>query len=206
MIGVAAAQCCRSVFLLLAIGFSALLATSTTTYAQVPSNVAVVIGVRSAWTIEAPEGWRLDAPAAVTAGLGAAFVPEEGSWGSSGAVMYAITLPKGTDNAMSIDQVIRHDSIRTAARRPGTTVTIAETIETIEGVDALVRHSFPPEGANGTIEAVAYLNTPTVVACIVLSARTPEDFTANLAAFARLVDSYEWITADAGEITRLRAR
>lgn len=179
-----------------------LFSTTLPLRAQVASNVAVVVGVRSAWTIEAPEGWHLDGAAAVSAGLGAAFVPDDGSWGSSPAVMYAITLPKRSDT-MSIGSVIRHDSIRTASRRPGTRVVITDPIETIEGVDALVRHCYPPSSSD-PIEAVAYIDTPTAVACIVLSARTDADFTSALASFSRLVDSYEWITGDEGEIRRMK--
>ena len=173
-------------------------------FAQSASNVAIVVSSQAAWTIEAPEGWVLDGVAARSNGLGAAFTPEDGSWASSEAIMYGITLPKQNDS-MSIADVIRQDSIRTTLRHPGTVVEIADPIETIEGIDAIVLHCYPPAKAtNGTIEGVAYIDTPTAVACIVLTARTPKAFNNALDAFARLVDSYEWITGNVEQIKKIK--
>lgn len=180
-----------------------ILATAFTTSlaAQSVDGLAVVVGEASAWMIEAPEGWDLEAAGAKAAGLGAAFIPEGTSWSTAPSVLYGITIPK-TSAAGSIEVIIREDSIRTERRRPGTIVREAEAIGTIEGVDARVRYCFAPDSS--TIEAVAYLDGPTAVAVIVLNTRSIESFSTSLAAFARLVDSYEWITSDPAEIDRIR--
>lgn len=169
--------------------------------AQSDLGIAVIVGENSAWTIEAPEGWRLEPAGAVSAGVGAAFVPEEGTWDSAPSVIYGITLPKHSE-ANTIEAIIVNDSARTERRRPGTIVKSADSIETIEGVSALVRHCTAADSS--TFEAVAYIDGPTAVALVVLSARTHADFIASLDAFARLVDSYEWITEDPAEIAEIR--
>ncbi len=185
-----------SLLLLLLLTFSA-----SHLSAQSDLGIAVVVGENSAWTIEAPEGWRLEPAGAVAAGVGAAFVPEKEAWDSAPSVIYGITLPKRS-GAMTIEAIMLNDSARTEQRRPGTIVTTADPIETIEGVSARVRHSTAADSS--TFEAVAYIDGPTAVALVVLSSRTQEDFNASLDSFARLVDSYEWITADPAEIAEIK--
>lgn len=169
--------------------------------AQSIDDIAIVVGENSAWTIEAPEGWRLEAAGARAAGLGAAFVPEGTSWSSAESILYGITIPKSRD-ASTIGEIMRHDSIRTEGRQPGTVVVEAEAIGTIEGIDARVRHCYAADSS--TVEAVAYLDGPTAVAVIVLNTRSIASFREALASFARLVDSYEWITSDPNDLARLR--
>lgn len=169
--------------------------------AQSVDGLAVVVGETSAWMIEAPEGWDLEAAGAKAAGLGAAFIPEGTTWSTAPSILYGITIPKST-SAGSIEAVITEDSIRTERRQPGTIVEKADPIGTIQGVDARVRYCYAPDSS--TIEAVAYLDGPTAVAVIVLNTRSIESFRASLAAFARLVDSWEWITSDPAEIARIR--
>jgi hypothetical protein len=151
--------------------------------------------------IEAPEGWDLETTGAKAAGLGAAFVPEGTTWSTAPSVLYGITVPKA-DPTGSIESIMLDDSVRTEQRQPGTTVEMADPIGTIEGVDARVRYCYAQDSS--TIEAVAYLDGPTAVAVIVLNTRSIESFRASLAAFERLVDSWEWITSDPTEIARIR--
>ena len=169
--------------------------------AQSVEGLAVVVGETSAWMIEAPEGWDLEAAGAKAAGLGAAFIPEGTTWSTAPSVLYGITIPKSSPSG-SIETIMQEDSIRTERRQPGTIVEKADPIGTIEGVDARVRYCYAPDSS--TIEAVAYLDGPTAVAVIVLNTRSIESFHASLAAFARLVDSWEWITSDPTEIARIR--
>ena len=180
----------------------ALAATLTTSLAAQPADgLAIVVGETSAWMIEAPEGWDLEVAGAQASGLGAAFIPEGTTWSTAPSVLYGITIPKSSA-AGSIETVMQDDSIRTERRRPGTRVQAAEPIGTIEGIDARVRYCFAPDSS--TIEAVAYLDGPTAVAVIVLNTRSIDSFRSSLAAFERLVDSYEWITSDPSEIDRIR--
>ena len=180
----------------------ALAATLTTSLAAQPADgLAIVVGEASAWMIEAPEGWNLEAAGAQASGLGAAFIPEGTTWSTAPSILYGITIPKSSA-AGSIEAVMQEDSIRTERRRPGTRVQAAAPIGTIEGIDARVRYCFAPDSS--TIEAVAYLDGPTAVAVIVLNTRSLDSFQASLAAFERLVDSYEWITSDPAEIDRIR--
>lgn len=164
-------------------------------------GVAVIVGERHAWMLEAPEGWTLDVSGARSSGLGAAFRPSDTSWTDAPAVMYANTVLKKEDS-ITLATVVAGDVSRAENRLPKTTVVEAEPIGTIQGVDATVRHFVRKDSS--LCEAVAYIDGPTVVALVVLSARSGEDFRASLHTFARLVDSYEWITSDPASVRRMR--
>ena len=164
-------------------------------------GVAVIVGERHAWMLEAPEGWTLDVSGARSSGLGAAFRPSDTSWTDAPAVMYANTVLKEKDS-ITLATVVATDVGRAEKRLPKTTVVEAEPIETIQGVDATVRYFIRKDSS--LCEAVAYIDGPTVVSLVVLSARSGEDFQSSLNTFARLVDSYEWITADPASVRGLR--
>lgn len=166
-----------------------------------PDNmgIAVIVGKSHAWMLEAPEDWILDPQGAAAAGLGAAFYPTDQTWGSAPAVMYANAIVKSADS-ITVDHVIKDEMRRAAARLPKTEAREVEPIPTIQGVDARVCHFMKSDSS--LFEAVAYIDCPTVVALVVLSARNARDFRASLGAFARLVDSYEWITNDPSRIKR----
>ena len=162
-------------------------------------GVAVVVGHRHAWMLEAPEGWSLDVAGARSSQLGAAFRPSDQSWSRSPAVMYANSILK-EDDSINLRSVIAGDAERAEQRLPRTEVVETESIGTIQGVDAVVRHYVRSDSS--LCEAVAYIDGPTVVALVVLSARSGQDFRSSLKAFARLVDSYEWITSDPESLQR----
>lgn len=166
-----------------------------------PDNmgIAVIVGKNHAWILEAPEDWILDPQGAAAAGLGAAFYPSDQSWSTAPAVMYANAIVKSADS-ITVDNVMKEEMRRAAARLPKTEVREMERIPTIQGVDARVCHFMKSDSS--LFEAVAYIDCPTVVALVVLSARNAGDFRASLGAFARLVDSYEWITNDPSRIKR----
>lgn len=163
------------------------------------SGVAIIAGERHAWLLEAPEGWQLDVAGARSSGLGAAFRPQETSWSEAPAVMYANTVLKD-DDSVSVSTVVAGDVIRAEKRIPRTAVTEAESLGTIQGVEATVRYFIRSDSS--LCEAVAYIEGPTVVALVVLSARSGKDFRASLDNFARLVDSYEWITSDPDQLRK----
>lgn len=164
-------------------------------------GVAVIVGESHAWMLEAPEGWRLDAAGARSVGVGAAFTPEGVSWEKAPAVMYANGIPKLTAD-VTLKSVVGDDSLRALARDPGARVVTAEPLETIEGTVAQVRHFISAD--TSSYEAVAYIDGPTVVALVVLSVGSKEEFETVLPSFARLVDSYEWVTSDPAKIDELR--
>ena len=165
------------------------------------SGVAVIVGEQHAWLLEAPEGWQLDVAGARSAGLGAAFRPRDTSWSEAPAVMYANSVLK-SDDSISVATVVAGDIDRAEQRLPRTAVTEAESLGTIQGVDATVRYFIRADSS--LCEAVAYIDGPTVVALVVLSARSGKDFRSSLDNFARLVDSYEWITSEPNQLRRTR--
>lgn len=188
----------------IALSFFSCCAPPLILYAQqspAPDNmgIAVIVGKSHAWMLEAPEDWILDPQGAAAAGLGAAFYPTDQTWGSAPAVMYANAIVKSADS-ITVDHVIKDEMRRAAARLPKTEAREVEPIPTIQGVDARVCHFMKSDSS--LFEAVAYIDCPTVVALVVLSARNARDFRASLGAFARLVDSYEWITNDPSRIKR----
>lgn len=162
-------------------------------------GVAIIIGECHAWMIEAPEEWNLDQRGAKVSGLGAAFTPVGNSWSSSPVVMYANTIPK-TFDSVTVASTIARDSVRAAGAQA--LVKRQQPLGTIQGVEAEVCHIVRRDSS--LFEAVAYINTPTAIALIVLSSKDIEDFNASLPSFARLVDSYEWITGDPARISELK--
>ncbi|MCB0712699.1 MAG: hypothetical protein KDD67_10250 [Ignavibacteriae bacterium] len=163
-------------------------------------GVAIIIGERHAWMIESPEDWNLDQRNALASGLGAAFVPEWDSWSSSPVVMYANTIPKEFDT-ITVAGTIAADSVR-AIQQFHASVKRQQPLGTIQGVDAEVCHVTRRDSS--LFEAIAYINGPTAIAIIVLSSRDAEKFEDSLPSFARLVDSYEWITSDPEQIAELK--
>ncbi|MGE3801841.1 MAG: hypothetical protein AB7H80_12550 [Candidatus Kapaibacterium sp.] len=163
-------------------------------------GVAIIIGERHAWMIESPEKWSLDQRSALASGLGAAFVPEWDSWSSSPVVMYANTIPKEFDT-IAVAETIAADSVR-AVQQFRSAVKRQQPLGTIQGVDAEVCHVIRRDSS--LFEAIAYIDGPTAIAIIVLSSRNAEKFESSLPSFARLVDSYEWITSDPEQIAELK--
>lgn len=115
--------------------------------------------------------------------------------------MYANAIVKSGDST-TVERVMAGDAQRATARIPKTAVKEVEPIGTIEGVEARVCYFVKSDSS--LFEAVAYIDCPTVVALVVLSARSRKDFQASLGSFARLVDSYEWITNDPSRIGGVR--
>lgn len=164
-------------------------------------GIAVIVGKTHAWMLEAPEHWVLDPQGAAASGLGAAFYPSTQTWNTSPAVMYANAIVK-TGDSTTVAHVMADDAQRATSRIPKTAVTEMAPIGTIQGVEARVCYFVKSDSS--LFEAVAYIDCPTVVALVVLSARNGKDFHASLGAFARLVDSYEWITNDPSRISGMR--
>jgi len=181
----------RSSLQLAALALSAL---ATPCLGQAPGGRGIVYGPHHVFIVEAPPGWVLDNQVGRSRGLVAVFYREGQSWRTGDAVMYVNTAVPDSGTTADPFRVIADDSLRFTKDAPGVRIGLAPSLRTKDGRVAHVRHfSGDP---NGNWEAVAYIAEATVTPLLVLTARTRVAFEEALPAFARLVQSYTFLTAD----------
>jgi len=124
--------------------------------------------------------------------LVAVFYRRGESWQKGAAVMYVNTvLPSGTDTA-NVEVVAHDDSVHFAHDMADLTVVAAPPLRTSDGRTVIIRRFASTK--HGSYEAVAYVMERRVTPIIVLTARSKRAFDAALNAFARLVESYGFLT------------
>ena len=155
---------------------------------QGTGDSGIIYGPDHMFSVTAPSGWVLDNQAGRGQGLYAVFYRVGESWRGADAVMYVSTSQGG------VDSVMRQDSLRFVTRYPGLRVTARASILTIDSVTVSVRQFVGD--SSGNVEAVAYVPEATVTPIIVLTARTRQSFESALPAFAELVRSYRFISAN----------
>jgi len=153
------------------------------------SNTGILYGKDHAFTLTAPSGWVLDNTSGVSQGLYAVFYARGGSWQHSPAVMYGKGTSKDIEAKETIEQFIHNDSVQFVENQPGVKISSSSPIQTRLGRTAIVRtFSYSQE------EIVAYIDEPTIVTTIVLTARTKDDYNAAFPFFKELVASYVFIS------------
>lgn len=180
--------------LLVLLAVVALNAVAGPSFAQGPGGGGIIYGPHHAFMIEAPPGWVLDNQAGRSDGLVAVFYQKGQSWRNGDAVMYVNTVVPDSGRTADPLRVIADDSLRFAQRAPRIRIERRPSLHTKDGRTAYVRHfSGDP---NGNFEAVAYIAEKTVTPLLVLTARSRGAFDEALPAFAQLVQSYSFFTAD----------
>jgi hypothetical protein len=166
----------------------------STSFAQTDSSDGgggIVYGSDHAFIISAPKGWVLDNSSGVSQGLYAVFYPKGGSWEQSPAVMYANTASRKSKDNETVVKLIEYDSNQFKSNHPEVKIGDLPSLRTKNEKSAIVK-TF----AYTQYEAVAYIEEETIIAMIVLTTRTEEQFNNALPAFRELVSSYLFITKD----------
>lgn len=146
------------------------------------SQREIVYGEAGAFAVKAPKGWVLDTESGKHGGLSAVLYPKGGSWGASKAVMYARVLPK---KGKTLDEYVKQEIEEFSKQAPG-----IHALD-LKGKIRMVRYTIPkPEG----YETVAYLDSPKMVALLVLTSRDKKSYQAASSAFSELVASYRFVT------------
>jgi len=151
----------------------------------------IVYGSNHAFIISAPKGWVLDNSSGVSQGLYAVFYPKGGSWEQSPAVMFANTASRKSKDNETVTKLIEYDSNQFKSNHPEVKIGDLLSLRTKKEKSAIVK-TF----AYTQYEAVAYIEEETIIAMIVLTTRTEEQFNNALPAFRELVSSYLFITKD----------
>jgi hypothetical protein len=152
---------------------------------------AVVYGAHHAFSLQAPAGWILDVRSQRNNGLPVVLYLRGESWTTGAAVMYVNTVVPDSGVVDAVPEVIRADSERFSNVVPGMHVSVAMRLQTADGRAAEVR-AF--HGDSGNVELVAYIPARTIIAVVVLSARTRAALASARSAFEALVKSYRFLT------------
>ena len=151
----------------------------------------IVYGKDHAFGISAPKGWILDNSSGVSQGLHAVFYPKGGSWQESPAVMYANTASRKSEGNETIEKLIAFDIGQFKSNNPDVKIADLGSFLTKDKKKAIVK-TF----AYTQYEAVAYIEEETIIAMLVLTTRTEEQFKNSIPAFRELVSSYFFMTKD----------
>ena len=147
-----------------------------------------------AFMICAPKGWKLDDRVLNDEGIYAVFYPAGSSWTKAmeaGSVMYVHPSPRGTGQD-PLSEFMKEDAERTAKQAPSVKVKELERITTADG-DARVQQF--EHSANDRFEAVAYLDSPETLIVFAITSKDQMSFRRDYPAFADLVGSYRFLTA-----------
>jgi len=167
-----------------------------TSFAQTANDstdggAGIVYGKDHAFSISTPKGWVLDNSSGVSQGLHAVFYPKGGSWQKSPAVMYANTASRKSEDNETVEKLITYDIGQFKSNHPNVKINDLDSLLTKDKKKVIVK-TF----AYSQYEAVAYIEEETIIAMLVLTTRTEEQFKNAIPAFKELVSSYFFMTKD----------
>lgn len=157
------------------------------------SQSGIVYSDAGAFSIDAPKGWVLDTKSGKPDGLDAVFYPSGGSWRASKAVMYARSVPK---KGKTLDQYVVQEIKEFSKQAPGIEARDVKAKDASGKPLRMVFFTVPKPEAH---ETVAYIDSPKMVALLVLTSRDKKSYEAVGAAFKELVSSYRFV-ADKVEV------
>jgi hypothetical protein len=154
----------------------------------------IFYGPAHAYMVSTPKGWALDDEnAKILGGNGceAVLYPESGSFRGSPVNMY-LKLSSAADSLKTVDDFARYDSIAFTARRPSVTIRDGDSLITLDGNKAKVRHYFDKD--RESFEAIAWVVGHERCWMFVFYARDESLFKQNYPSFEELVKSYMFLT------------
>ena len=165
--------------------------------ANTDGATGLVYGDGFSYQVTAPAGWVLDTEAGVADGLSAVFYPAGRTWTNAEAVMYVHSMERPA--GATLEQVIAGEAasfMHASGGHPAVRAVGAVALES--GIHAPVR-LFSGD-RYGNHEAIAYVETPTVIGLVVLSAHQQPAFDAALPAFRALVRSWQYAGSGGPEV------
>lgn len=170
--------------------------TANLTWAAAPefAGGGLVYGPEYSFILKPPAGWVLNNQSGAKQGIHAVFYPKGSSWSEAPAVMYATAAVKKQEGSTTVQGIIDKDIAKFKQKNPRIVITEGRPLQTADGKTAQVRLYRGDQWNN--MEAVAYIDEPTVVAVLVLSARSQKSFEKSFPAFEQLVASYHFSTAN----------
>jgi hypothetical protein len=169
------------------------LVTVATANGQTPEGGGIVYGANHAFAIQAPDGWVLDNRSGQPQALQVVFYPVGSNWHDARAVMYANTASKDIAGQETREQLIAFDISQFRAKSATLRVTDMPLVAGTRA-DVVVKRFEGDENQN--FEAVAYIDEKSIVAMLILTARTESEFAKAYPAFIKLVQSYSFLTSN----------
>ena len=143
-----------------------------------------------AFTASPPQGWVLSCDQKEHSDIPVALWPKGSNWQDAKVVMY-VNISDKEAPPETLKQFVDFSDSQFKQDKPGVVIKPAKPLKTGDGRTAIVQDfSGDPWG---NFESVAYIDSKTVFAMVVLSARNEKDFRANRAAFEKLVSSYMYM-------------
>ena len=140
-----------------------------------------------AFMVSPPQGWALSCEEKEHADVPVALWPKGSNWQDAKVVMY-VNISDKDEPPETLKQFVDYSDSQFKKDKPGVVIKAAKALKTGDGRTAVVQDFTGDPWGN--FESVAYIDSKTVFAMIVLSARNEKDFRANRAAFEKLVSSY----------------
>lgn len=146
--------------------FALLLLITAVTAAAQPSVGGIVYGPKGAFDISAPKGWVLDPTAGVKQGFPCVLYPNDATWDTADPIMYAKI---ASTNYEDYEKFAGEAVADMKEKRPGFKHKRIASGKTKGGQPYFI-NEYPATKAYPRNERVAYVQLPTAVAYIVLSA------------------------------------
>ena len=178
----------RSLAIALALTFTAPLPARSG--ATEDAKPVLVRGDAYAFLVDTPPGWQHDCETLADDGICALFYRPGESFTTAPVVLYVN--PREPDS-LGLEHAIARDVADLREKAPAVVMRDEPPLYARFQRPVLVRR-FEHAGGAGTTELAGYLAEKTCTILFVASAKTPDDLERAHAAFARLVQSYDWIT------------
>jgi hypothetical protein len=171
-----------SLFLMVALG-----PTSLSEAAAGPSGGCIAYGDDYAFGLAPPKGWVLSCDVSEHSDVPVALWPTGSTWANAKVVMYVNPSKKGSP-PQTLDDFVQFSVSQFRKDKPGVKISPGEPLQTGDHARVVVQHFTGDQWGNH--EAVAYIESKTIFAIVVLSSRTEAEYKASYPAFEKLVSSY----------------
>jgi len=161
------------------------------TTVQAGKETTLLYGDDHVFAICAPTGWVIDDTSGMGSKIRVVLYPKGQQWATATTVMYANPLHQDAKRPKAMREMIERDILAFRKGNPRGVVLNGPVMPTATEKKAEVRF-FAHDGGKPH-EAVAYVAEDELVMLLVLSSRSPEDFSKALPAFQLLVKSYNFV-------------
>lgn len=152
---------------------------------------AILYGKNFSYAVSEPKGWVLDSEAGKSQNLSVVFYKQGQSWQNGDAVIYINLSPRR--KGVSLEREAKEDVNEFLKRDPDLLITSAPPLKTHDGRKALT-FTFMHRKEQPPFEETAYIQMPTIIQTVVLTAKTRTSYTAVLPVFKAVTHSLWFLT------------
>lgn len=147
----------------------------------------IAYGDDYAFALKPPKGWVLSCDVSEHSDVPVALWPTGTTWANAEVVMYINPSPKGS-SPQTLEDFVQFSASQFRKDKPGVKITPGEPLQTGDHSRVVVQHFTGDQWGNH--EAVAYIESTTIFAIVVLSSRTEAEYKASYPAFEKLLSTY----------------